>query len=349
MDLEYLQSLMSGAAGESFGAAEGGIAVVGETQAGRLTPLTMAVIGKARELGNALGAPVKGFLFGSELAEPAAHMIKYGADSVTLFEEPALAEFSVEPYVAALAGQIEAGKIELVLFGATSLAGEVAPRLAQRLGGPLFSRCVGLDLDVGTHALVATCPMLGGEYYEVRAGRPGAPQCATLEAGVFPIPYPDEYRQGEVAPAATGELPAGRVRRLGGLDERCGAPPLRAARKIVCAGRGLVDRAGVELARQTAALLGAQVAGTRGALDEGWVTPEQVIGVGGESVRPALYIGCGVSGAIQHVAGMQGAGFVVAINDDPEAEIFAYADLGVVGDAPATLQALNAALREQQE
>ena len=343
MDLSYLESLMG--AQETYAGGDQGIWVVGETAGGELAPLSISILGKARELANALGAGVKGILFGLDLAAPAERMIRYGADAVTLFDDPLLAEYGLEPYAAALVSLMGASPPEIILFGATSLGGELAPRLAQRFGGPCFTQCVNLGLDEVQRALVATHPMLGGEYYEIAVSPTERPQFATVAAGAFPIPYPDEYRFGEVTSGPSTNLPPAGAHVLGPAREERPIPPLKEASIVVCAGRGLQDEEGLHLAEALASVLGGQLAGTRGACDEGWIPADRVIGVGGETVRPALYIGCGVSGAIQHVMGMQGAGYVLAINRDPRAEIFQYADLGVVGDAKEVLRALNDALR----
>jgi electron transfer flavoprotein alpha subunit len=345
MDLDYLQSLMGGdeVAEEAGGYQD--IWVVGETVAGELTPLSAAVLGKARELANGLGAYVKGILFGVDCEPAGEQMIHFGADSVALFDAPALVEFGLEPYVEALASAIELERPEIVLWGATSLGGELAPRLAARFGGPCFTHCIDLGIDEIQRALLATAPRMGGEYYEILSSPTARPQFATVEEGSLPAPYPDMYRFGEVTSADLAELPAARVQSLGVYEGELAPTPLAEARAIVCVGRGLHDEEGVGLAGELADALGGQVAGTRGAFDEGWIDEARVVGMGGISVRPALYVACGVSGAIQHVMGMEEAGYVVAITDDPHAEIIAHADVAMIGDAKEIVAALNAALR----
>jgi len=345
MDLDYLQSLMGGdEVAEEAGYQD--IWVVGETAGGELTPLTTAITGKARELANALGAYVKGLLFGSDLGAAAERMIQFGADSVLLFDHPRLTGFGVESYMAALGSEIEKGRPEIVLFGATSLAGDLSSRLAARFDGPCFTHCIDLGVDEMQRALLATVPRLGGEYFEMLVSPTARPQFATVEAGVLPEPFADEYRFGDVESAEIVELPPAEVEHRGPAGGEAPAIPLRDARVIVCAGRGLLDEDGLKLAGELAEMLNGHLAGTRGAFDEGWIDEEQMIGMGGVTARPDLYVACGVSGAIQHVMGVEKAGFVVAINNDPRAEIFQYADVGIVGDAKETVEALIAAVGE---
>lgn len=343
MDLDFLQSLMGG---EEMAAAETAyqdIWVVGEVSGEGLTPATRALLGKARDMANALGVYVKGVLFGSEEAA-GSEMVTFGADVVYLLEGAGLESFAVEPYTEALARQIESGQPEIVLFNATSLGGELAPRLAARFRAPLFTHCIDLGVDEALRALLATVPRLGGEYYEILVSPSLRPQFATVEPGVLPAPFADPYRYGSVEHVAFEDLPPARVEVLGPYPEGLPEPPLSRSRVIICVGRGVGDEEGVELARRLAEKLGGRLAGTRGALDEGWISEEQLIGMAGQTVRPALYIACGAAGAIQHMLGIARTECLIAINTDPKAEIFPYADLGVVADAKAVLEALNTAL-----
>lgn len=346
MDLDYLQSLMGG---DEIAEEESGyqdIWVIGETEADELTPLTRAIVGKARELANGLGVYVWGVLFGQGLEPAAERMIRFGADTVILFDDPSLAEFGLEPYSEALGRRIEGDRPEIILFGATSLAGELAPRLAARFDAPCFTRCLDLGIDEMQRTLLATVPRLGGAYFEMVASPSARPQFATVQAGVLPEPFADEYRFGEVLNGDASDLPAPRVEQRGPAGGALPKTRLADARVIVCAGRGLVDAGGVEEARKLADALGAHLAGTRGAFDEGWIDEASVIGMGGITVKPELYIGCGVSGAIQHLMSMEKAGFIVAINTDRDADLVHFADVSVVGDAREVLAALNAALAD---
>lgn len=345
MDLEYLQSLMGGSEVPEDVGGSGDIWVIGETVAGELTPLTAAIAGKARELANGLGVYVRGILFGPDCQAAGERMFHFGADAVTLYDAPALAEFALEPYVQALAGAIEEQTPEIVLLGATSLGGELAPRLAARCGGVCYSHCVDLGIDEMQQALLATAPRLGGEYFETLISPTARPQFATIADGVLTEPFADEYRLGAVATAEIGPLPAVRVQNLGAAERDVQAVPLGDARVIVCLGRGLLDEEGVRLAGELADALGGQVAGTRGAFDEGWIAEDRIIGMGGVTVRPDLYVACGVSGAVQHAMGMEEAGYVLAINSDPDAEMIGYADAAMIGDAKEMVAALLAALQ----
>ena len=340
MDLDYLQSLMGGSEVPEDVGGSGDIWVIGETVAGELTPLSAAMVGKARELANGLGVYVRGVLFGPDCGPAGERIFQFGADAVTLYDAPALAEFALEPYIETLAGAIDEQKPEIVLMGATSLGGELAPRLAARYGGSCFSHCVDLGIDEMQRALLATVPRLGGEYFETLVSPTARPQFATIEEGALTEPFADEYRFGTATVADPGDLPTARVQALGASEGDTPVTPLEDAHTIVCLGRGLLDEEGVRLAGELAEALGGQVAGTRGAFDEGWIDEERIIGMGGVTVQPDLYVACGVSGAIQHVMGMEDAGYVVAINSDPNAEMIGYADAAMVGDAKEMVAAL---------
>jgi len=350
MDLDYLQMLMGEeeVVVEEKGEGYRNIWVVAERADGELVPVTLEMLNQARQLASTLGAYVIGVLVGGD-ESLAQELIYHGADKVFLFADPALKDYALEPYAKAL-GDLFAEKMpEIVLFGATDVGGELAPRLARRLDAVALTNCTGLALDAAQRTLVCTVPAYGGEYSEVVAFSPEVhPQIVTVRPGAFGRPYRDEYRSAEVE-TVTADLSGvqSRVKVLNVVAEVERAPvPLDKARIVVSAGRGMGDAEGFVLVEKLAAALGGEVAGSRGAVDEGWIGEEKQVGLGGVTVRPDLYVACGISGAIQHYLGMEGARFIVAINRDENAPILKVADLGIVGDAkeviPAILEVLGA-------
>jgi electron transfer flavoprotein alpha subunit len=350
MDLDYLQMLMGEeeVVVEEEGEGYRNIWVVAERAGDELVPVTLKILNQARQLAATLGAYVMAVLVGGD--EPLAQeLIYHGADKVFLFDDPALKDYALEPYAKAL-GDLFADKMpEIVLFGATDVGGELAPRLARRLGTVVLTNCADLILDAAQRTLVCTVPAYDGEYSEVVAFSPDVhPQIVTVQPGAFGRPYRDEYRSAEVEPVTVdldGAQPRVKVLNIVAQIER-EPVPLPQARIVVSAGRGMGDAKGFALVEKLAAVLGGEVAGSRGAVDEGWIDEERQVGMGGATVRPDLYVACGISGAIQHYLGMEEAKFVVAINRDEKAPILKVADVGIVADAkeviPAIIEAMEA-------
>jgi len=339
MDLSYLEAMMGEMPEEEI---YSGILVFAEVEDGRLSPVTLEVLGKARDMAEALGVYVKAALLGDGVDELAQELIRHGADHVYLAQDPALASYSAEAYSHVLAHIVEQSKPEILLLGATSLGNDLAPRLAQKLSTGLATNCVGLELDELQRLLLAVRPLYGGRYFQVVAIPKARPQMATLKPGYF-RPHPaDEYRTGEVEAVAVdleGVKVRTRLLRVVEEEER-EEEPLSRARIVVSGGRGMGDPEHFALVKELARLLGGTVGGSRGAVEEGWVEEERQVGMGGTIISPDLYIACGISGAIQHYFGVQDARFVVAINKDERAPIFKVADVGVVGDARKILPAL---------
>ena len=349
MDLDYLQMLMGEeeVVVEEKGEGYHNIWVVAERADGELAPVTWVMLNQARPLASSLGAGVMAVLRGG-VGVVAQAGVYHGADKVFLFADPALKDYALEPYAKALGDLFTEKMPEIVLFGATDVGSELAPCLARRLSTVVLTNCTGLTLDAAQRTLVCTMPAYGGEYSEVVAFSPEVhPQIVTVRPGAFGRPYRDEYRSAEVETVAAdlgGVQPRVKVLKIVAEVER--APvPLDKARIVVSAGRGMGDAEGFALVEKLAVALGGEVAGSRGAVDEGWIDEEKQVGMGGVTVQPDLYIACGISGAIQHYLGMEGARFVVAINRDEKAPILKVADLGIVGDAKEVIPALIEALK----
>jgi len=346
MDLEYWELLTDEALEEEEEIVYRDIWVVAEVEDGVLTPVGLEMLGKARELAAALGAYVHAVLLGEGLKHLAPELIHYGADSVYLADDPRLAEYHLETYAKVLSDLFQEQKPEIILFGATDLGQELAPRLAQRLGTGLICDCLDLSIDETERVLSARHPVYDGEYFHVSTFLGTKPQIATVRPGAFRLPFADEYRYGEVEEIAVnldGIEP--KVRVLGvSADEAHPQMPLSKARVIVAGGRGVGDAEGFALVEELAKALGGQVAGSRGALAEGWIEEECLVGLDGITVKPDLYIACGISGDVHHYFAMQEARFVVAIHKNPDAPIFKIADMGIVGHPKEVIPPLLAAL-----
>ncbi len=349
MDFSYLETLLEEELGPVEEAGEGyrHVWVLAEVAGGRIAPHTLEAMGKARDLADNLGVYLYAVLLGHGVSDLAQGLIPYGADKVWVVDHPALAPYQPEVFCQALATLVEQKRPEILLLSASDLGNDLAPRLAQRLKTGLLSHCLDLAVDMAERLLVGTCPALGGRYFELFACPEARPQIATVEPGQFRIPYEDLYRSGEVEAV---DLPLEGV--TGGLIwEEVDAPfaplpePLSKAKVIVAGGRGMGDAESFRLLEELAEALGGQVAGSRGAVDEGWIGEERQVGVANPPVAPRLYLACGISGSVFHYFGMQDAEFLVAINADPQAPIFKVAHVGVVGDAKAIVRELLALAR----
>ena len=351
MDFSFLDDWVEEEAGPEI--AEGGegyrnIWVLAETASSALLPASLAAMGQGRELADQIGVYLYGLLLGEGVEPLGQELIAYGADKVLVVDDPALAEYQTEVYVKALACLVDQYRPEILLLAATPLGSDLAPRLAQRLNTGLISHCTRLGLDMSERLLLGTFPVLGGEMYHTTACPEARPQIASLQPGYFGLPYADTFRSGDVQQVEV-DL-AGAVGRLtwGTLDPPVELPPapLAKARVVVSAGRGMGDAEGFAVVTELAEALGGVVAGSRGAYDEGWIGEDQIVGIGGESTAPDLYVACGISGDVYHYFGLQEAKFVVAINPDEKAPIMANANVAIVGDAKQVIPAMLKALAE---
>ncbi len=342
MDTSYLDLLMAQqeeVAEEAIGG--GGVWVVADVVNGAVAPVTLEALGMARTLADSLGAYVYGVLLGDDVTELAQTLYRAGADGVRVADHPTLARFAVEPYLAVLSGIFEEQQPEVVIFGATRHGQELAPRLAQALGGGLIERVTAFTLDEATRTVQGAVPIYGGEYYEILACPEARPQFLTLEPGAFPAPFVDEHRRGEptllevepVEPAVRVIGPAG--------DFEPPALPLSQAPLIVAAGRQAGD---FELVRRLARTLGGRIAGDRGARDAGWIEAGQIVDVRGVEVAPDVYVAVGIRGDTFHNAAIEEANFVLAIHPHSDAPIFQVADLCLEVEPQEVLPALLEAL-----
>jgi len=319
--------------------------VVAEVEQGELSPISFELLGAARDLADLLGVRGEAVLLGKGVGELAEQLGWRGADTVYVIEDDRLAEYRTEVYAATLGDLIKEKNPEIVLLGATEMGDDLAPRLAQQLETGLLSHCTKLEVDQAERLLLGTRPTYGGELMITSACTTKDPHLATLRPGAIEPYPPDRSRFPEIEQVVPewGEESAGA--RFVGTVEELPRPALQEASIVVAGGRG-VGPEGFELVEELARQLGAAIGASRGALDEGWVEEEYWVGgAGGTPVAPDLYVACGISGALQHYLGIKDARFIVAINTDPEAAIFKFADVGIVGDVHEVVPALLAGLR----
>ena len=307
--------------------------VFAEQRDGALTKVAYQLMGKARQLADTLGAQAEAVLLGNNVEGLAQELIAYGADTVFLAEHPLLERYRTDAYAKVISDLIKEKKPEIVLYGATTVGRDLAPRISQRIYTGLTADCTGLDIDEGERLLLQTRPAFGGNIMATIACPHHRPQMSTVRPGVMQAIQPDRNRQGTIERVAVSlgddDL---NVKILQVVKEARRRVNLEDAKIIVSGGRGLGGPEGFKVVEQLAEALGGEVGSSRAAVDSGWIEHDHQVGQTGKTVRPEMYVACGISGAIQHQAGMKESKFIVAINKDPGAPIFQIADVGIVGD-----------------
>jgi electron transfer flavoprotein alpha subunit len=317
------------------------ILTVAEHRDGVLRRSALEAVSEAARLAGALSGTVESVLIGPGSAGLAGELAEHGAARVHVFEQPELAAYATEPYARALAQVAGAVKPWAVLVPFTAMGRDLAPRVAAKLGAGLVSDCVALAVKDGR--LEARRPMYAGKAYATVRWE-GEPQVASLRPNVFALGARDGARKAEVVSATVDAAARARVKEVHATA--AGKVELTEAQIIVSGGRGLKGPENFHLVESLAGALGAAVGASRAVVDAGWVDHQYQVGQTGKTVSPSLYVAAGISGAIQHLAGMSSSKVIVAINKDPDAPIFKVANYGVVGDLFELLPKLAAAAKD---
>jgi len=308
-----------------------GVWVFVEQRGGRLKSVAYELLVKGRELANSLQTELSAVCFGHSIDE--VNLIAHGADKVYLVDSPEFDNNPEDVYTRLLADLIRQYKPEIVLAGATSLGRSFIPRVAAVLGTGLTADCTGLEIDIEKRLLLQTRPTFGGNIMATIICQAGRPQMSTVRPRVFKRGVPDKIRQGQTIKLDFNkECVTSRTKLLSFIEDITETVKLDAADIIVSGGRGLGKPENFELIKELAGVLGAALGSSRPPVDEGWIPYCHQVGQTGKTVCPKLYIACGISGSVQHLAGMQTSDIIVAINDDPNAPIFQVATYGIVGD-----------------
>jgi electron transfer flavoprotein alpha subunit len=323
-----------------------GIWVFAEWREGELPEVVAELLGQARRLGAERQSEVGAVLLGSGLDGMAAELFALGADVVYQADDERLSQFNDDLYCEVMSRLIVEHKPEIVLAGATAIGRSLIPRVATQAGGGLTADCTGLSIDSKTGHLLQTRPAFGGNIMATIVCPSYRPQMATVRPRVMKKGERREGYAGKLIEVSLNgeDKPASEVLEVVKLlDEQVN---LTGAEVIVAGGRGLGGPEGFDLVRKMATALGGVVGATRGAVDNGWIGHAHQVGQTGRTVAPKLYIALGVSGAVQHLVGMQGSDTIVAVNKDASAPIFDVATYGIVGDvyevAEAMLEELEA-------
>ncbi|MDM5299009.1 electron transfer flavoprotein subunit alpha/FixB family protein [Bacillus pumilus] len=316
------------------------VVVLGESRDGKLRNVTFEALAAAHQVAD--GGEVIGVLIGDDVKEQAEELLYYGADHVMIVEHPHLSYYTSDGFAQALQAIIDQVNPDAVLFGHTSIGKDLSPKVAARLQTGLISDAI--DVSVTGEQLVFTRPIYSGKAFE-KVISTDRMLLATIRPNNVPPLERDASRGGEVTPVSV-DIQNLRTIVKEVIKKTSEGVDLSEAKVIVAGGRGVKSKEGFEPLQELAETLGAAIGASRGACDADYCDYALQIGQTGKVVTPDLYIACGISGAIQHLAGMSNSKVIVAINKDPEAEIFKIADYGIVGDLFEVVPLLNEELKK---
>lgn len=317
--------------------------VFAEQRKGKPSSVVYELLGEGRKLADDLGEELCAVLLGHNVDEASNDLIAHGAEKVYVVDDPALADFQDEPYAQVIAELVKEYRPSIFLLGATTIGRSLGPRVAARLRTGLTADCTGLSIDKEKRLLLQTRPAFGGNIMATIICPDSRPQMATVRHKVMKRAARDNARRGDIIKLVKEVLPP-RARLVKVVEETQQTVNLAEADIVVSGGRGLGKAENFKLIEDLARVLGAAVGASRAAVDAGWIPYAHQVGQTGKTVCPKIYIACGISGAIQHLAGMGSSDIIVAINKDPSAPIFNVATYGIVGDLFEVVPALTAEL-----
>lgn len=323
-----------------------GVWVFAEQRGGALMDVALELMGEGRRLADEIGTALSAVLLGENVEALARELIENGADTVYIANDAALKSYTTDAYSKVIYEAIVRYKPEIVLLGATHIGRDLGPCLAVKCGTGLTADCTKLEIDPEDKKLMQTRPAFGGNLMATILCPRHRPQMSTVRPGVMQKPIRDTARAGEIIalPVSFSEEDI-RTQVVDVVRSVKDMVKLTDAKIVVSGGRGLGSAQGFELIKALADKLGGVVGASRAAVDAGWIDHSHQVGQTGTTVKPAIYFACGISGAIQHLAGMQNSGCIVAINKNDQAPIFELADYGIVGDLykviPAILEELE--------
>jgi electron transfer flavoprotein alpha subunit len=326
-----------------------GVWIFAEQRNGVLNPATLELLGCGSDLAKQLKEELCAVLLGDssqKLEKIGQELFVYGAKKVFIIQDKNFKHYTTSPYSKAIIDLINDHNPSIMLFSATHIGRDLAPRVSRNVGVGLTADCTELSIDKETGHMLQTRPAFGGNVMATIISPKTRPQLATVRPGVMNALKPDKKRKGKIINVkpklSKNDL---MTHLLKFVKEPRGRVNLNDARVIVAGGRGLGSKKGFKLLQELAQVIGGEIAGTRVVVENGWITSDHQIGQTGQVVRPELYIACGISGAIQHKAGMQDSRIIVAINKDHDAPIHEIADYSIVGDLHEIIPAITKAIK----
>ncbi len=325
-----------------------GVMVYGELVDGEVHKVTYELIGKAKDLAAQVMEPVYTVVVGNDVNDAAQQILARGVDKVFVYDDPGLEKFRDDPYSELLAQCCREEKPSIFLVGATSIGRSMGPRVAAKLKTGLTADCTSLDVDVDTGLLRQTRPAYGGNIMATIETPNSRPQMATVRYKMF-NEAPATEPKGEVIKKSFDMSKLQDRVKILGFEAAGEQVSISDADIIVSGGLGMGKQEGFELIQELASSVGGAVGASRPTVDEGWIDYRHQVGLSGRTVRPQLYVACGISGAVQHQAGMKTTDIIIAVNKDPEAPIFKISTLGVVGDLYEVVPRLIEKIKEHGE
>ncbi|HMA65693.1 MAG: FAD-binding protein [Fibrobacterota bacterium] len=324
------------------------IAVFVEQREGVINGVSYEMIGEGRKLADQLGEKLYAIFPGHNMQKQAEELVKYGVDKVFYVNGESLEHFQDDTYCQIVSDFVNKEKPSIVLAGATAVGRSFIPKVAARVYGGLVADCTKLDIDTEKKLLLGTRPAFGGNLMATIICPHHRPQMATVRHKVMKAALKNDGRTGEVVIHNVDKvLPFERTKIIDIIKEVESTINITEADIVVSGGRGMGSAEKFAMLRELAEVLGGAVGASRAAVDSGWIPYSHQVGQTGKTVCPKLYIACGISGSVQHMAGMQSSDFIIAINKDPNADIFQIANLGIVGDLNEIVPSLTKAFRER--
>ncbi len=310
-----------------------GVWVFAEQREGQLQKVSLEILGEGRKLADKLNVKLTALLMGHNIKPLAKELIAYGADEVLVADNENLANYTTDGYTKVICDLVEEKKPEIIFIGATFIGRDLGPRVAARLHTGLTADCTSLDIDEEGKYLLATRPAFGGNLMATIACADHRPQMATVRPGVFSKSQKNPHKEGDIENIAI-KLQSSDIRTkvVEVVKKAKEIQDIAEAKVLISGGRGVGCKESFKLLEELAQVMGGSVSASRAAVDSDWMEKDYQVGQTGKTVRPNIYIACGISGAIQHVAGMQESDIIIAINKDENAPIMKLADYAIVGD-----------------
>ncbi|MDM0578743.1 electron transfer flavoprotein subunit alpha/FixB family protein [Clostridium perfringens] len=326
-----------------------GVWVFAEQREGQLQKVSLELLGEGRKIADKLGSKLTALLIGNKVQNLVEDLSRHGADEVLVVDAPELEHYTTDGYTKAICELANAKKPNIIFIGATFIGRDLGPRVAARLETGLTADCTSLDVDVESGDLLATRPAFGGNLMATIVCPDHRPQMATVRPGVFeklPLGENDATVENVEIKFNSNDI---RTKIVEIIKEHKDIVDISEANVLVAGGRGIGSEENFKMLKELAEVMNGSIAASRAAVEKGWVDKDYQVGQTGKTVRPNIYVACGISGAIQHAAGMQDSDMIIAINKDANATIMKIADYAIVGDVNKVVPEFIAQLKAMKE
>lgn len=326
-----------------------GVWVFAEQREGQLQKVSLELLGEGRKIADKLGSKLTALLIGNKVQNLVEDLSRHGADEVLVVDAPELEHYTTDGYTKAICELANAKKPNIIFIGATFIGRDLGPRVAARLETGLTADCTSLDVDVESGDLLATRPAFGGNLMATIVCPDHRPQMATVRPGVFeklPLGENDATVENVEIKFNSNDI---RTKIVEIIKEHKDIVDISEANVLVAGGRGIGSEENFKMLKELAEVMNGSIAASRAAVEKGWVDKDYQVGQTGKTVRPNIYVACGISGAIQHAAGMQDSDMIIAINKDANAPIMKIADYAIVGDVNKVVPESIAQLKAMKE